>query len=107
MKKWFALVLVLCIAAAVQAQDEGKKEAAKKKAPANITKAKFVKKQEAMAEKKGVEFDQDAAEAKFDKMDKNKDGILTPDERGKGRNEGKKEKKDKDSDESEGTTDSE
>lgn len=58
---------------------------------AEITKAQFVAQQKAMAEKKGMEFDQAAAEAKFNKLDKNKDGKLTGAEKPK--KKGKKEKK--------------
>jgi Ca2+-binding EF-hand superfamily protein len=52
----------------------------KKGAPKPVTQEMYVANQKKMAEKKGVEFDQAAAEAKFTTMDKNKDGVLTGDE---------------------------
>ncbi|MDF7799519.1 EF-hand domain-containing protein [Pontiellaceae bacterium B1224] len=75
----------------VTANDEGKAKDQDETAPAAptetkkreqkpVTKEIYVANQKKMAERKGVDFDQTAAEAKFTKMDKNKDGTLTADE---------------------------
>ena len=82
MNKWFVLALIATVAFGTQAgEGEGKKKGEGK--DAEITKAQFVAKQKAMAEKKGAEFDQAATEAKFDKLDENGDGKLTGDEKPK------------------------
>jgi len=79
MNKWFILALIATVAFGVQAgEGEGKKKGEGKHA--EVTKAQFVARQKAMAEKKGTEFDPAATEAKFDKLDKNSDGKLTGDE---------------------------
>jgi len=78
MNKWFVLTMLVCMAAAVHAGEEGKK---KGKGGGDVTKAQFVERQQKMAEKKGADFDKAKAEAKFDKMDKNGDGVLTADEK--------------------------
>jgi hypothetical protein len=88
MKKWFVLMLIVCVAGAVQAGEGKKKEGGDKDKV--TTKESYVAWKKADAEKKGVEFDQAAAEAHFDKRDKNGDGKLTGDEKGK--KEGKKKK---------------
>ena len=82
MKKWFVLALIVCFAGAVQAGDDAKKNENKGKNK-DVTKEAFVANQKKMAEKKGTEFDQAKAEAAFDKKDKNKDGVLSGDEKGK------------------------
>jgi len=89
MKKWFVLALIACVALGVQA-GEGKKKGEGKRGK-DVTKEQFVARQKKMAEKKGTEFDQAKAEARFVKLDKNKDGKLSPDE--KPQKKGKKEKK--------------
>ncbi|WP_372806635.1 hypothetical protein [Pontiella sp.] len=80
MKKWLVMAMIACVAVAVQA-GEGEKKGKGESKPKDVTKAQFVAQQKKMAEKKGTEFDQAAVEAKFDKMDKNKDGKLTADEK--------------------------
>jgi hypothetical protein len=55
-----------------------------------ITKEAYVANQQKMAEKKGVEADLAKIEARFEKLDKNKDGKLSKDEMPK-----KKDKKNK------------
>jgi hypothetical protein len=47
---------------------------------ADLTKAEYIARRKAAAEKKGMEFDQKTLEAFFDKKDVNKDGILSSDE---------------------------
>ena len=93
MKKWFVLALIACVAVAVQAGEGKKKGEGKGKGTGEVTKEKFVAQQKKMAEKKGIEFDQAKVEARFDKMDKNKDGKLSADEKpqpkGKGKDKGK------------------
>lgn len=91
MKKWFVLALIVCVAAAVQAGEEGKKKGEGK--GKDVTKEKFVANAKKQAEKKGTEFDQAKVEARFDKMDKNGDGVLSADEKGKGKGKGKGKKK--------------
>ncbi|VGO16563.1 hypothetical protein PDESU_05154 [Pontiella desulfatans] len=81
MKKWFVLALIACVAVAVQAGEGKKKDGDAKQGGKDVTKEQFVAQQKKMAEKKGTEFDQAKAEAKFDKMDKNKDGKLSADEK--------------------------
>jgi hypothetical protein len=89
MKKWFVLALIVCVAAAVQAgEGEGKKKG--KGQGKELTKEEYVAQQKKMSEKKGTEFDQAKVESRFDKMDKNDDGKLTPDEKGKGKGKKKK-----------------
>ncbi|MDF7825622.1 hypothetical protein P4B35_16465 [Pontiellaceae bacterium B12227] len=90
MKKWFVLALIACVAVGVQA-GEGEKKGKGKGESKPVTKEMFVAQQKKMAEKKGTEFDQAKSEAKFDKLDKNKDGTLTADE--KPQKKGKKGKK--------------
>lgn len=79
MKKWFVLALIVCVAGFVQAGEKSDKKGADK--GKDTSKEQFVASQKKMAEKKGNEFDQAKAEARFDKMDKNKDGVLTADEK--------------------------
>jgi hypothetical protein len=87
MKKWFVLMLVVCISAAVQAEETKKKG---KKEPKVTTKESYLAWKKGEAEKAGKEFDKAAAEAHFDKRDKNKDGKLTGDEKGKPKGKKKK-----------------
>lgn len=101
MKKWFVVALIACVAVGVQAGDgDGDKGKGKDK-DKPVTKEQYLANQKKMAEKKGVEFDKAAAEVKFNAKDKNKDGKLTGDEKGKGKkgkgkkDEGKKGKGDK------------
>jgi hypothetical protein len=94
MKKWFVLALIAGVAIGVQAGDGADKKKDDGKGEGKpVTKEMFVANQKKMAEKKGIEFDQAAAEAKFKKMDKNKDGKLTGDEvpqrKGKGQGQDK------------------
>ena len=90
MKKWFVLVAVICAAFAVQAEEaEGKKKGEGKEHGKPVTKEMFMANQKKQAEKKGVEFDQAKAEALFKKKDKNNDGVLTADEKGKKKGKGK------------------
>ncbi len=79
MKKWLFAALVGCVAVAVQAEEGTQKEKGKK--DGSVTKAQYVENQRKMAEKKGQEFDQAKTEARFDKMDTNKDGVLSPEEK--------------------------
>ncbi|VGO20725.1 EF-hand domain-containing protein [Pontiella sulfatireligans] len=93
MKKWFVLAMIVCAAVAVQAGEGKKKGADKGKAPGkDVTKEQFCAQQKKMAEKKGSEFDQAKVEAKFAKLDKNKDGKLSADEK-PSKGKGKKQKK--------------
>lgn len=87
MKKWFVLALIACVAVGVQAGEGKKKGEGKGKV---VTKEQFVAQQKKMAEKKGVEFDLAKAEARFKKLDKNKDGKLTADEKPQRGKKGKK-----------------
>ena len=89
MKKLFILALIVAVAGMAQAGEEGKKKGEGK----DVTKEQFVAQQKKMAEKKGTEYDQAKADARFDKMDKNKDGKLSADEKGKGKGKGKKKEK--------------
>jgi len=100
MKKCFVLALIACVAGMVQAgEDAGQKGKGKGK---EITKEQFIEKQKKNAEKKGLEFDQAKAEAQFAKKDKNNDGVLSGDEKSKGKghdkdkDKGKGHDKDKD-----------
>ena len=77
MKKWFVLAMIVCVSVAVQAADEGKK----KGKGGDVSKEKYIAQQQKMAEKKGAEFDKAKAEAKFAKLDKNSDGMLSADEK--------------------------
>ena len=88
MKKWLVMVGIAAVCVSIEAGEEGKKKGAGQGKPMN--KEQFMAQQQKMAENKGVEFDQAAAEARFEKMDKNKDGILTPDEKGKKKGQKKK-----------------
>ena len=88
MKKWFVLALIVCVAGAIQAGEDGAKKGKGK--GKEVTKEQYVAQQKKMAEKKGNEFDQAKAEAKFDKADKNADGKLTADEKSMGKKKGKK-----------------
>ena len=82
MKKWFVLALIVCVAAAVQAgEGEGKKKGEGK--GKDVTKEQFVANAKKQAEKKGAEFDQAKVDARFAKKDKNGDGVLSADEKGK------------------------
>jgi hypothetical protein len=92
MKKWFVLALIACVAVAVQA-GEGKKKGDAKKGGKDITKEQYVANAKKQAEKKGAEFDQAKVEARFDKMDKNKDGKLSADEKPQRKGKKKGEKK--------------
>ena len=86
MKKWFVLALIACVAVAVQAGEDKKKDEGKdKKQSSAVSKEQFVAQQKKMAEKKGKEFDQAKVEARFDKLDKNKDGKLTDEEKPQGK----------------------
>ena len=91
MYKWFTVVLVLGVAGVVLAEDadtvsgatsksSDSAPAAKKMRSLTITKEQFVKRQKIMAERKGEAFDPAAAEAEFDKLDTNKDGVLSGNE---------------------------
>lgn len=93
MKKWFVLALIACVTVGVQA-GEGKDNSKAKDKGAPVTKEQYIANQKKVAKQKGVEFDKAAAEAKFNVKDKNKDGQLTGDEKGKGKKgKGKKGKK--------------
>ncbi|NNJ70993.1 MAG: hypothetical protein HKP10_06855, partial [Kiritimatiellales bacterium] len=48
----------------------------------DVTKEEFVAKQQERLEKQGKEFDKAKIEKRFDRMDANKDGVLTADEKG-------------------------
>ncbi len=95
MKKWFVLALIACVAVAARAgEGEGKKNNDGAGQGKEVSKEQFIAKQKKMAEKKGVEYDAAKAEARFTKMDKDKDGKLTGEEvpqkgKGKGKGEGK------------------
>jgi hypothetical protein len=91
MKKWFVLALIVCVAAAVQAgEGEGKKKGKGKGKGGDVTKEQFIERAKKTAEKKGTEFDQAKVEKRFDRLDANKDGKLSPDEKGKGAGKKKK-----------------
>ena len=90
MKTWMTLALILCIGAAVQAEEA--KDTKKQEGPKEpITKEQFMAQQKKRAEKKKTEFDQAKVEAQFKKLDKNGDGKLSAEE--KPARKGKKEKK--------------
>ncbi len=93
MKKWFILALMVCVAAAVQA--EGKKGDGSKKGKKELNKEEFCVMQKRMAEKNGKEYNQAAAEQRFEMLDKNKDGKLSASERPSGKNKGKNKDKNK------------
>ena len=102
MKKWYVLPLIACVAVGVQAGDGAGKKKGEGKGAKEVTKEQFVAQQKKMATKKGTEFDQAKADAKFDKLDKNKDGKLSADEKpqgkgkkGKGKGKGKGDEKGK------------
>ena len=100
MKKWFVLALMVCVAAAVQAdQGAGKNGNASKKGKnhgqKDMTKEQFFAQQKRMAEKKGRVYSQATAEKRFNKLDTNKDGILTAEERANGKNKNKNKNKGK------------
>lgn len=105
MQKWLVMLLVLSVAGFAQAQaggggghgpdgapgmGPGKKDGEPPhmgrmpKPPKPITKAKFVELEKRKAEIRGEEFDQAATEALFDKLDTNKDGLLSGEEMFKG-----------------------
>ena len=88
MKKWFILAMIVCVSAAVTAGEDKKTDSKAKKK--ETTKESYVAWKKADAEKAGKKFDQAAAEAHFDKRDKNKDGKLTGDEKGKPKKDKKK-----------------
>jgi hypothetical protein len=94
MKKWFVLLLATCFTVAVHAQSDtagaGATNKVDKAKGKPITKAQYIENQKMRAEKAGKDFDQAAAEAKFNELDKNKDGMLTADERGKPKKKAKK-----------------
>ena len=97
MKKGYVLALIACVAIGVQAGDAAKKGNGKGKP---VSKEKYVAQQKKMADKKGIEFEQAKIERKFNKLDKNKDGKLSADEKpqakgkkSKGKSKGKGEKK--------------
>lgn len=91
MKKWLAVALFVCVAVAVQAAEgEGKKKGQDKGKGGDVTKEQFIAQAKKQAETKGTAFDQAKAEEKFNKMDKNKDGVLSADEKAQG---GKKKEK--------------
>jgi hypothetical protein len=90
MKKWFVLALIVCVSAAVQAGEGEAKKKGAAKGGKEVSKEQFVAQQKNMAEKKGTEFDQAKSEARFAKMDKNKDGKLSPDEKPQKGKKGKK-----------------
>ncbi len=89
MKKWLAVALFVCVAVAVQA-GEGKKKGQDKGKGGDVTKEQFIAQAKKQAETKGGAFDQAKAEEKFNKMDKNQDGVLSAEEREQG---GKKKEK--------------
>jgi hypothetical protein len=95
MKKWFVLAMIVAVAGMAQAGEDAKKKGEGKGQGKDVTKKQYVAQQKKMAEKKGTEFDKAKAEAQFDKKDKNNDGVLTADEKGKkkGKGKGKKEEK--------------
>ena len=86
MKKWLAVALFACVAVAVQA---GEGEGKKKGQGGDTTKEQYIAQAKKQAETKGTEFDQAKVEAKFDKMDTNKDGVLSGDEKSQGKAKGK------------------
>ena len=103
MKKWLVFALILSVAGLAKAQgmggggvqgregggprmgEGGDMDAPPRmeeghRPPPPLTLERFVQHEKRMAEKKGEEFDLAAAEAKFAELDKNQDGVLTPDE---------------------------
>ncbi len=64
---------------APQAREDGRRR------PPALTRERFMERQKRMTERRGQTFDPAVAEARFDELDKNKDGILTRDEMGRGR----------------------
>lgn len=86
MKMWFVLVLIVCIAGAVRAEEAGEKKEEKK----GTTKEQYIEYRKKQAAEKGTEFDQAKAEAYFDKIDTDKDGIMSPEEKAKKKADKKK-----------------
>jgi hypothetical protein len=76
MKKWIAVALIVCVAAFVQAAEKKGKGEAKPQ-----TKEQFVAAAQKRAEKESKDFDKAKCEAQFDKMDKDGDGTVTPEEK--------------------------
>jgi hypothetical protein len=95
MKGWLTLALVVCVATALQAGESEKKGEGKKGHGKGTSKEQFVAQQKRMAKKKGKEFDQAKAEKRFNKLDANKDGKLSADEKPQGKGKGKGKGKDK------------
>ena len=90
MNKWMVFALAVCVAVALQAGEGQKKGQDKGQGQGKeVSKEQFMAQQKKMAEKKGVEFDEAKAEARFKKMDKNGDGVLQPEEKGKKKGKGK------------------
>ncbi len=80
MKKWLILAVIVCVGVVVQAAEgEGKKK--DKGGGSDVTKEQYVASAKKRAEKKGKDFNQAKVEATFDKLDANKDGKLSADER--------------------------
>ncbi len=115
MKKWFILALIVCVSATVHAGNggggggggnggggngggggnrDGKGQRSENEANEDqeISKKQFVKRQREQSRKRDTEFNKTKAEALFDKMDKNSDGVLTGDEKPKNR-QGKRNRK--------------
>jgi hypothetical protein len=68
MKKWIALALIVCVAGVAQAAKKPQ------------TKEEYVAAKKELLEKQGKTFDQAKVEAKFDKQDKDKDGVWSIEE---------------------------
>ena len=93
-RKLFAMALVVCVAALAHAEGQGnsQKTAGKGNGKKAMNLEEFCAMQKRMAEKKGRKYDQAKAEARFKKLDTNKDGKVSPDERAAARKKNKKQK---------------
>lgn len=92
MQRWLVVLLTLSVAGIANAQGPGGAPGqgggpgvedgprGQPMRPMNITKEQFLKHEKQMAERRGEAFDQAAAEARFNDLDTNQDGVLTGNE---------------------------
>lgn len=71
--KLISFLLVIAISSFAQAKPEKKVEA--------VTKEAYLASVKAAVEKKGNTFDEKKTAARFDRIDADKDGVITPEER--------------------------
>ncbi|MEI6892582.1 MAG: hypothetical protein V5783_10470 [Pontiella sp.] len=80
MKKLITLAVILTTAAFAQAEETEQQEKGTRGPKGPITIEQFVERGQARAERRGVEFDEDAARAKFAELDVDGDGELSKEE---------------------------